>query len=416
MNLRNPKLIRLCGWGTLAITLLVIGAGAFLATTFFQAGETLNGGIGAGITVASALFGCLLSYGCFAFAGLGAAPSAPAAAEAPAKANETASEVAVIAEPESSDDAEIAAVSSARLAAAAALPPELSDEAIPVFVQPPGDSSDPGAFDFEDDLLVVPPPVQALEDSDSLAAPPLDSTAEFDSRMDLPVTIDPLESDEIESSQVSDDVGPPPIPNTQTVAVASALTQTSEVDAIKTPPASTVAPPSPTVAFPDIFKSAPSSAVPSPPAPVVAPAPKAPQPASPAKRAPARKRAAKARPADVHPATFAPHLEDTDQEADDSLPTAAELPDMATTLTPTAPVGGALPTEIPDFFLRMPTGRPMPSMMAAAPMAPIVPRQVAAPKPAAHPPAAVRIVDSTTINSAEDDLVTMTAIPDDWPS
>jgi hypothetical protein len=31
-------------------------------------------------------------------------------------------------------------------------------------------------------------------------------------------------------------------------------------------------------------------------------------------------------------------------------------------------------------------------------------------------PAAVRIVDSTTVGQVDDDLVTLTSIPDDWPS
>ena len=423
MNLRNPKLIRLCGWGALVITLLVIGAGAFLATTFFQSGDVLYGGIGAGITVATALFGGLLSYGCLAFAGLGAESTAPAAAEAAAEPDDAASETLLIAEStHSGESSDVAVVSSARLANVAALPPELSDDAIPVFVQPPSESSESGTFDFEEDLLVVPPPAQVLDDSDSLAAPSLEMTEEFDSRMDLPVTIDPLEPDAIEQS---DAVEPAPIPNTQTAAVASALTQTHEVDAIAAPPAaaapasSAISAPSPTDAFPEIFKSTPSRSAPTPPAPLVAPAARASQPASPVQRVPEAKKTVEAKaPVEILPATFAPHVDVPAPEAVDLLPTAAELPDMATTLTPTAPAGGALPTEIPDFFLRMPTGRPMPSMKSGPPVAPIAPRQVAATIAAApiHPPAAVRIVDSTTVEQMEDDLVTMTAIPDDWPS
>jgi hypothetical protein len=50
-------------------------------------------------------------------------------------------------------------------------------------------------------------------------------------------------------------------------------------------------------------------------------------------------------------------------------------------------------------------------------VAPVAPRQVApAPKPVHHAQAVVRIIDSTSIADEGNDLVTMTAIPDDWPS
>src|SRR5215213_3262998 len=70
MNLRHPKVIRLGGWGAGITTLLAVAAGTYLAVTFLQAGNLLEGGIVAGMTVASGLFGGLFSYCLYVFAGM----------------------------------------------------------------------------------------------------------------------------------------------------------------------------------------------------------------------------------------------------------------------------------------------------------------------------------------------------------
>ena len=99
------------------------------------------------------------------------------------------------------------------------------------------------------------------------------------------------------------------------------------------------------------------------------------------------------------------------------LADAMELPSMATMLAPTVAGGGLMPSEIPDFFLRMPTGRALPT---AKPVMPVAPLPLKAPKPAPavvnSAESAVRIIDSSTPKNVEDELMTMTSIPDDWPS
>ena len=407
MNLRHPKVIRLGGLGAAFTTLLAAAAGGYLALTFFQGGDALSGGIAAGLAAAVGLLGSLCAYCLFAFARM-----QPAPAEAPAAiASETEAAVAVV--ETAGDEDEAIAIS---VANSTSPPPELSDDAIPVFASQTNIADDSVA-----DLLVVPPPIDALDDSDSISVERSVSGEDFDSRMDLPVTIDPPELDVEEL-----DVVPPTVVQAQTNPVVSALTQTDEVDALDelgnvTPeaelpkPAPSVARPSLPDAFPDIFKSAMPKAATAVSAAPIAPAPPKPAAAPAPKMAPAAvaKPATPAKPAAPKPAKV-------DNADDESLPVVDDLDDIAITLGPVTPTG-VLPTEIPDFFLKMPTGRSTPPTpakpaMPVAPIAPVAPRQVAAPKPAHHAEAVVRIIDSTTVAETGDELVTMTAIPDDWPS
>jgi hypothetical protein len=415
MNLRHPKVIRLGGWGAGVTTLLAVAAGGYLAMNFLQAGDLLNGGIAAGMTVAVALFGGLLAYGLFVFAAMQPAPP-----EAAISSTSEAAEPASLDESPGDEDAAIAiSVANSPLP-----PPELSDDAIPVFAD--SQSSSTGEDDSVADLLVVPPPIDALDDSDSISVERSVSAEDFDSRMDLPVTI---EAPELNVEDL-DDV--PPVVQSRTNPVVSAMTQTDEIDAVDdsgelTPAeselqqpeeAADLAKPSLTDAFPDIFKSTPPKAVPvvseKPVAPAPAPVPQRPAVAPPpaAKAAPAAtaKPAAEMKPA---PRPAPPPVETVDEE---SLPVVDDLSDIAITLGPVTPAG-VLPTEIPDFFLKMPTGRSMPAAAKPSiPAAPVAPRQVAPQKPVHHAQAVVRIIDSTTSSDAGDDLVTMTSIPDDWPS
>jgi hypothetical protein len=169
-------------------------------------------------------------------------------------------------------------------------------------------------------------------------------------------------------------------------------------------------------ACPDIFKSAIPKAAPIV-SKVAAPAPilikrTPPAPAEKMASAAIAKPPAGAKPA--VPAKPAPQPAAVDSSDEESLPVVDDLSDIAITLGPVTPTG-VLPTEIPDFFLKMPTGRAMPPA-PVMPVAPVAPRQVAPPKPVHNTHAAVRIIDSTTAADAGDDLVTMTSIPDDWPS
>ncbi|HVJ66831.1 MAG TPA: hypothetical protein VM510_02535, partial [Caulifigura sp.] len=327
MNLRHPKVIRLFGWGALITTLLLVAAGGFLAFTFFQSGEMLYCGLGAGITLASLVIGGLLTYGCFLLAGMTAESGGASAVlqTAAASGEEVDSAVTEIA---SADDT--IAIPPAELEIGSPAP-EYSDDAIPVFQAVPDESSDAGFPEessdagtedfFVEDLLVVPPPITLMEDSDVTANAPVDVVDDFDSRMDLPVTIDA--SADIAAPESSDDVEPAPVEHSQTEAIVSAVTPTAEFDAVaevpatakKTPvepatPASTTpvpavpAVPSLTDAFPDIFKTPPATpAVPAavvtapvstatPVPSVVAPAP-APAMAPAAAKAPAMLPAAK---------------------------------------------------------------------------------------------------------------------------
>jgi hypothetical protein len=403
MNLRHPKAIRLGGWGAALATLLVVAAGSYLAVTFLQTSDVLNGGIIAGVTVASGLFGGLLSYCLFVFARMQPAPaSAPAVI-----ATEQEAEEAVVVEEMPADEDEAIAISVAK---SPLPPPELSDDAIPVFV---GSHSTPtGADDSVADLLVVPPPLDAVDDSDSIAVERSVSAEDFDSAMDLPVRI---EAPELNVEDM-DDV--PPVVLSQTTSVVSALTQTEEVEVpteSMTPepmlpdPVAENARPSLPDSFPDIFKSMPlkappvsGSAAPAPSTPPAAPPKPAPAPVQ--KVAPPRPAVARSAPQPVDEA---------------SLPVVDDLSDIAITLGPVTPTG-VLPSEIPDFFLKMPTGRSTPGSapsMPVMPVAPVAPRQVVSqPKPAHPVQAVVRIIDSTTVEQEADDMVTMTAIPDDWPS
>jgi hypothetical protein len=404
MNLRHPKVVRLGGFGAGVTTLLAIAAGTYLAATMLQAGDLLNGGIIAGMTVAFAVCGGLLSYCLFSFSSMQVA-----AAKAPAAEATTAFEAAEV--PEASEIDELTADVPEEIAISAtdtALSPmEHSDEGIPVFAaEPPPSTFDIDGDDFDPDLLVVPPPLEALDDSDSIAVErsvTAEAESNFDSSMDLPVTIDLPEP----VAEGSDDI--PPVVQTQTSAVVSAMTQTDEVDVMDLLNSSVTAgpmlpesapeKPSPVEAFPDIFKSTPLKTV----SPKAAPA----VPNQPAKPTPVQKApAAEAKPA------AAPRPEPSEA----ALPVVDDLSDIAVTLGPMTQTG-VLPTEIPDFFLKMPTGRSMPTAKPAMPVAPVAPRQVAPPKPAPaqHAHAAVRIIDSTT-TGVDDDLVTMTSIPDDWPS
>lgn len=318
-------------------------------------------------------------------------------------------------------------------------PPELSDEAIPVFDADSVFGSDAPAADyFDEDLLVVPPPVNGWAGSDipeDEPEPTDEASDDFDSRMDLPVTID---CDDTGAPESSDDIAiaePARVVESPTAAIENRFAAPAELDAIVDAPApeflhaaaesnlaermpATV---SPAVAlavqaFPEIFKSAPPIKAEAAP-PAVAPAPIA-APVTPAPIAAPVVPAGKTKPnIEAVPDFEAKVVSKPEPQPLELLPTAAELPDMATTLTPTVPTAGALPSEIPDFFLRMPTGRPAPSARQAPPTAPVAPRQVAPPKPMpAAAPSAVRIIDSTSVNEQESDLVTMTAIPDDWPS
>lgn len=407
MNLRHPKTIRLGGWGAAIATLLVVGAGAYLAVHLIQAGDLLDGGLIAGVTVVSGLCCGLLAKCLFVFASM-----QPASVQAPAAAVELAAEEPATVEEAAGDEDEAIAISVAK---SPLPPPELSEDALPVFVASPPKTGDADGDDFDPNLLVVPPPIDAVDDSDSIAVERSVSAEDFDSAMDLPVTIVP----ELNVEEM-DDV--PPVVQTQTNAVVSALTQTDEIDALDELSGSVTPPPEPMLpdvsaakpslpdAFPDIFKSAFPKPAPTVAKAAVAPAPVPMKPAAPA---PVQKSvpAALAKPPVSRPAS-----QPVDNADDESLPVVDDLSDIAITLGPVTPTG-VLPTEIPDFFLKMPTGRSGSApAMPVMPVAPVTPRQVAPPKPVHHAQAVVRIIDSTTSVEEGDDLVTMTAIPDDWPS
>ncbi|OAI53485.1 hypothetical protein AYO47_04740 [Planctomyces sp. SCGC AG-212-M04] len=417
MNLRHPKTMRLGGWSAGVTTLLVVAAGAYLALHFIQAGDVLNGGLIAGVTAVSGLFGGLLSYCLFVFARM-----QPAQAEAPAVVQveeEVAKAVSVEGTPVAetpADEDEAIAISVTKLASEA--PPEFSDDEMPVF--PPSTSPSMGDVDSDDFDPTLPPPIDAVDDSDSIAVERSVSADEFDSAMDLPVRIDALELN-VEDMDVV-----PPVVQSQTTAVVSALTQTDEVDALDVPTASVtpepllpepVAKKSLPDSFPDIFKTAPFKPSPivseTPAAPATVPQKSAPAPVEKVAPVAVSKPVPLPKPPVKRPE---PAAAPTDEE---SLPVVDDLSDIAITLGPVTPTG-VLPTEIPDFFLKMPTGRSMPAapkpVMPVMPVAPVAPRQVAPQKAVNHAAAAVKIIDSTTIAEAADDLVTMTAIPDDWPS
>jgi len=406
MNLRDPKVIRLGGWGASAATLLAVAAGGFLAFTDFQASDVLMASIAIGVAVAISVIGGLLSYCLFQFASMQAAAVAPAATEI-----EVASEAAEQAADEAALETEAVAVSSLVNATKLTSPPESSDDALPVFIDP-GNAGEMVSDDFDEAMLVVPPPVFSSDDSDTSdrqsGAEDIWSD-EFDSSMDLPVTVDPMSAEDDAAELLNEDGPAAPVSLSQTASVASALTQTDEIDALigampvgELNPAPSSDVPLPVQAFPEIFKSAPMKLA-EPAGPAAAPTPPAPRPVpAPAPLA-----------ATVKPAAAAPKSK---AEIEVPLATATELPDMATALTPTLPSGGALPTEIPDFFLRMPTGRAV-AARQPLPVAPVAPRQVAPQKPAPTvAPSAVRIIDSSTVAETDEDLVTMTSIPDDWPS
>ncbi len=427
MNLRHPKVIRLGGWGALVATLLAVSAGAFLAFSFFQSGNLLNAGLAGGITLATAALGGLLTYLAFVFASMTAGQT-PAVSEAAAE------------EPPLSAPISDEPVEQVRVEVDAAPAPDLSEEALPVFQA--ASLSDDGPWtaaptsvdESEAELLVVPPPLSSPEESDQLVAEltiPDESSDALDSRMDLPVTVDGVAldaaaddlletSDDAASAVEEPDVATAVQPHLEssTLAVSSALVQTDEVETIGADSepdlligssAPTTAVPSPADAFPEIFKSSPKTSAPA----AAAPAPQAP-------RTPAPAAASRTMDAAPREASEQPAAETLPPMSMEDLPAAAELPEMAAILTPTAPSAGALPTEIPDFFLKMPTGRAMPTAKAPLvpkPAPPVAPRQVAAAKQVSIAPAAVRIVDSSTIHQeAEEELMTMTTIPDDWPS
>jgi hypothetical protein len=417
MNLRHPKTIRLGGWGAGVTTLLVVAAGAYLAVHFIQAGDVLNGGLIAGVTAVGGLFGGLLSYCLFVFARM-----RPASAEAPAVARaEVEATEPVTVEETPADEDEAIAISVTKTASEA--PPEFSDDEMPVFA--PSQSPSMGDVDSDDFDPNLPPPIDAVDDSDSIAVERSVSGEDFDSSMDLPVRIDGAELNVEDMDHV------PPVVQSQTTAVVSALTQTDEVDALDIPMAS-VTPeplrPQPVAeivkrslpdSFPDIFKTSPIKAAPAVSATPVAPAPVPQKPAAaPVENvAPAAvfKPVALPKP----PVAMPPQSAAAAPADEESLPVVDDLSDIAITLGPVTPTG-VLPTEIPDFFLKMPTGRSMPAApkpaMPVMPVAPVTPRQVAPQKPVNHAAAVVKIIDSTTVADAGDDLVTMTAIPDDWPS
>ncbi|QDT53192.1 hypothetical protein Pan44_12080 [Caulifigura coniformis] len=405
MNLRDSKVIRLGGWVASAATLLATAAGGFLAFNGFQEGDLLMGSIASGVAVAICFIGGLLSYCLFKFASMQAlaATAAPVVIETPVQTVEPSEDAPAL-------DTDALAVAAIVNGTPVPAPPENSDDALPVFIDP-GNASDLASDEFDEAMLVVPPPAFSGDDGD-VSDPELGVENvwgdEFDSRMDLPVTGDPTIAEEEAAGVLNSDAPASTVSLSQTTAVASALTQTDEIDALigQSPVDELPAAPSeaalPVQAFPEIFKSSPAPHA-EPETPVAAPTP----PAAPVAPAPAPT-AATAKPAAAVPKSKA--------EIEAPLATAAELQDMATTLTPTLPTGGALPSEIPDFFLRMPTGRnavPRQPM----PIAPVAPRQVAPQKPAPPvAPAAVRIIDSSTVADADDDLVTLTSIPDDWPS
>jgi hypothetical protein len=422
MNLRHPKTIRLGGWGAGVATLLVVAAGTYLALHFIQAGDVLNGGLIAGVTAVSGLFGGLLSYFLFLFASMQpAAVEAPAPAPAGMEAAEAEVTEAEGVLESRADEEEAIAISVTKLASQS--PPEFSDDELPVFAvseSPPGD--DVGSDDFDQSL---PPPIDAVDDSDSIAVERLVSGEDFDSSMDLPVRIDAPEL----NVEEMDDV--PPVVQSQTNAVVSALTQTDEIDVLDLPteivtpepmlpePIAEIAKPSLPDSFPDIFKTLPGKL---PPAVSETPAGPAPMPEAPAAApAPVEKLApaAVAKPAAPPKPPVPERPKPEPAVVEKSLPVVDDLSDIAITLGPVTPTG-VLPTEIPDFFLKMPTGRatpaPAPPLRPVMPVAPVAPRQVAPPKPVHEAQAVVKIIDSRMVADAGDDLVTMTAIPDDWPS
>lgn len=425
MNVRNSKAIRLGAWCAICVTIVAVGAGAFLTTTFLQEGDTLRGGIAAAIAVAGTVIGGLLAYLCFFLAAMRRSETVVEAAALETASEPTEDLEQQADEPVAAIDSHIHTLSAAAEVispAVTAAPerwaaPEFSDDEIPVFVSPVVDDELPT------DMLVVPPALESIPSetpSGELPAP-FRVEDDFDSRFDLPVAVDlgtgsdlAIGSDPLEPESSDDFESTAMMP---AAPAKSALTPTKVFDVIDEDESLTLELPQANLEAADstvvLQPTTPLPAAKEPISKVVEPIVVSPS-KTPPRPAPVERSAPVERVAPVVAEARAQSLpKPAVTVVEEILPTASELPSMATTLTPTVAGGGLMPSEIPDFFLRMPTGRPAPMAKPALPVAPL---PVKHSKPAPVAASAVRIIDSSTPKNVENELVTMTSIPDDWPS